>query len=99
MSPFTEFDGRTRPPAAPPELRRAALAAAAAAWSEAPSRTALVDRLWESRPLRRGWSLLVLALLALNALLAKERGVPPGLDAVVLASSAAAPSGETGGDS
>jgi hypothetical protein len=96
MSPFTEFDGRIRPPAVPPELRRAALAAAEAAWSEAPSRTALVDRLWESRPLRRGWGLLVLALLALNALLAEERGVPPGLEAVVLASSAAAAAAEGG---
>jgi hypothetical protein len=98
MSPFTAF-GRLRPPAAPPELRGAALAAAAATWSETPARTALVDRLWESRPLRRGWSLVVLALLALNALLAEERGVPPGLEAVVLASSGAAAAAETGGDS
>lgn len=63
-----------RPPAAPADLRRRALAAAhavpVAASGKAPrDRRNLTDRLWESRPLRLAWVLVFFLLLGANAYL------------------------------
>lgn len=56
-----------RPPPPPVALRTATLAAAElarAAGAPPPVRPALIDRLWESRPLRWAWLAAVAALLA-----------------------------------
>ncbi|MGD2115152.1 MAG: hypothetical protein PVG07_08865 [Acidobacteriota bacterium] len=63
-----------RPPGAPAELRRRTLDAARAAPADPvgppePHPRVVTDRLWESRPLRLAWALLVVALLGVNLLL------------------------------
>lgn len=65
------------PPSAPPELKARVLAATRSALREPPPPVDLLNRIWESRPLRLAWAASVLLLLAGHALVPRSPAAPP----------------------